>query len=339
MSFVDRFGREVRKIRLSVTDRCNFRCLYCLPEEPTWLPRDEILSFEELERVARVLVSHGVTRVRLTGGEPLLRRGLPRLVERLSALPGLEGLTMTTNGYYLGEQAKALRDAGLQAVTVSLDALDRETFEALVLRPSFERVMSGIQAALDAGFAPIKINCVAMRGKNEHQVLAFAELARSGPYVVRFIEYMPLDSGHGWDMSQVVTGAEIRARIAERWPLEPIAQPAAAATTRSAGTVAGRDPATRFRFADGRGEIGFISSVSEPFCGSCDRIRLTAEGKLLNCLFGLKDYDLRGLLRGGASDDAIAAVVRQAVEEKEAGHLINRPGFIQPRRAMVSIGG
>ncbi len=235
---------------------------------------------------------------------------------------------MTTNAYHLGEQAKALREAGLRAVTVSLDALDRETFEALARRPAFARVRAGIEAAVAAGFAPIKINCVTMRGVNEEQVLAFAELARSGPFVVRFIEFMPLDSGGTWDLTKVVTGAEVRARIEQeqRWPLEAVPGD-------------GRDPARTWRFRDGRGEVGFISSVSEPFCGSCDRIRLTAEGKVLNCLFGHLDYDLRAVLRGGGSDEDVVAVVRRAVEEKAAGHLINRPGFIQPRRAMAAIGG
>jgi cyclic pyranopterin phosphate synthase len=330
MAFVDRFGREVRKLRLSVTDRCNFRCTYCLPVEPTWLPRAEILSFEEIERVVRALVPQGVRKLRLTGGEPLLRRDLERLVARLARVPGVEGLAMTSNGYFLAEKAKALREAGLRSITVSLDALDAATFDALARRPAFARVMAGIEAALAAGFPEIKINSVILRGVNEGEVVRLAELARSGPFVVRFIEFMPLDSGGGWDLSRVVVGAEVRRRIEERWPLEPVAPPVAGS---------GRDPAARYRFRDGRGEVGFISSVSEPFCASCDRIRLTADGKLLNCLFGLVDYGLRALLRGDAGDEELIAAVRRAVEEKEAGHLINRPGFIQPRRAMAGIGG
>ena len=259
MPFVDSFGRAVRKIRLSVTDRCNFRCTYCLPEEPVWLPRRELLSFEELERVARVLVPHGVAKIRLTGGEPLLRRDLPRLVARLATIPGLEGLSITTNGYHLGQQAKPLREAGLRSVTVSLDGLDAATVDALARRACFNRIQAGIRAALAAGFAPIKINCVIVRGVNEHQIEGFAELARSGPYVVRFIEFMPLDSGGTWDMSRVVTGAEIRQRIEARFAIERVSSGAP-------GPDAARDPASRWRFRDGPGEIGFISSVSEPFC-------------------------------------------------------------------------
>lgn len=326
MAFVDGFGREVRKLRISVTDRCNLRCLYCLPEEPLWLPREEILSFEEIERVARALAPHGVSKLRLTGGEPLLRRDLDRLVAKLAAIEGIRSIAITTNGYYLAQHAVALREAGLQAVTVSLDALDAKTFQALTKRPAFEQVMRGLEAAVAAGFAPVKLNCVTLVGQNEDQILGFAELARSGPYVVRFIEYMPLDSGGAWDLSRVLTGAEVRRRIEARYPLEPISGD-------------GREPARRWRFRDGQGEVGFISSVSEPFCGSCDRIRLTAEGKILNCLFGHVDYDLRALLRAGAGPEALADVVRSAVAAKEAGHLINRPGFIQPRRAMASIGG
>jgi cyclic pyranopterin phosphate synthase len=326
MSFVDAFGREVRKIRLSVTDRCNFRCGYCLPVEPVWLPRADLLSFEEIERVARLLVPHGVEKLRLTGGEPLLRRDLELLVAGLAAIPGVRGLSITTNGYHLAEKARALREAGLRTVTVSVDALHAATFDALVRRASFDRVMAGIEAALAAGFSPIKLNCVLVRGVNDDQIQGFAELARSGPYVVRFIEFMPLDSGGTWDMSKVVRGEEVRQRITERWPLE-------------AGPGDPHDPARVWRFRDGRGEIGFISSVSEPFCRSCDRIRLTADGKILNCLFGHVEYDLRAVLRGGGSDAEVVDLVRWAVAEKGPGHLINRPGFVRPRRAMVSIGG
>lgn len=325
-SLVDSFGREVRKLRLSVTDRCNFRCTYCLPEEPTWMPRAELLTFEEIERVAGILAPLGVRKLRLTGGEPLVRRDLVRLVARLAAIPGIDGLAMTTNGFHLGEYAKGLRDAGLKAVTVSLDALDPETFFELVRRPAFDRVIAGLDAALAAGFRPIKINCVTMRGINEDHVLRFAEMSRSGDFNVRFIEYMPLDSGDRWDLSKVVPGSEVRARISERWPLRAIPGD-------------GREPASRYEFVDGRGEIGFISSVSEPFCGSCDRIRLTADGKILNCLFGNVEYDVRAVLRDGGDDAAVAAVVRRAVGEKAAGHLINRPGFVKPKRSMVMIGG
>jgi len=326
MPFTDTFGRVVRKLRLSVTDRCNLRCRYCLPVEPTWLPRADLLTFEEIERFVRVVVPHGVDRLRLTGGEPLLRRDLAGLVERLAAIPGVDSLAMTTNGVGLDEHAKRLREAGLGAVTVSLDALDPEMYRELVKRDELGRVFAALDTARAVGLTPIKINTVVMRGVNEDQVERFAGMARERAMVVRFIEYMPLDSGGAWDMTQVVSGDELRRRISARWPLEPIAR-------------AGNDPATRWRFADGRGEIGFISSVTEPFCGSCDRIRLTADGKLLNCLFGKVEYDVRALLRGGASDQQIVALVQSAVQKKEAGHLINRPGFEQPRRVMSAIGG
>ena len=324
---VDAYGRTARKLRISVTDRCNLRCLYCLPEEPAWLPRAEILSFEEIERVARVLVGLGVEKVRLTGGEPLVRTDVQKLAARLALIPGLKGLTMTTNGLHLDEKARPLKEAGLTGLTVSLDALDPETYTRLVRRDALSRVLKGLDSALAAGFSPLKINMVVMRGANDEAVAEFAQLARSGPYIVRFIEFMPLDSGGTWTPERVVTAKEILERVNNVAAVEPVPDQDA------------HDPARRYRFRDGRGEVGIIAAVSEPFCAQCDRIRLTADGRFLNCLFGHVEYDVRSVLRGGGSDDDIAAVARRAVGEKGPGHLINRPGFIQPRRPMVAIGG
>jgi cyclic pyranopterin phosphate synthase len=327
MSFSDSFGRVVRKLRVSVTDRCNFRCLYCLPEEPRWVPRSQILSFEEIERVVGVMLANGVHKVRLTGGEPLVRRDVTKLVAHLARLHGLSVLSMTTNGFYLAEHAAELKAAGLDAVTVSLDSLNPEQFRELVRRDALVKVMEGIEAALAAGFSPIKLNVVPMRGVNEQAIDDFARLARSGPYIVRFIEYMPLDSGGKWSTEKVVSAAEIIERLSAIAPLELVRDQDP------------HQPSRRYRFADGRGEIGLIASVTQPFCDRCDRIRLTADGKILNCLFSHDEFDLRGPLRNGASDQQLADLIAGAVARKKEGHVINQPGFVPPPRPMVSLGG
>ncbi|MDI3297988.1 MAG: GTP 3',8-cyclase MoaA [Bacillota bacterium] len=321
---VDRFGRVVRKLRISVTDRCNFRCQYCMPSENVrWLPRSEILTFEEIARLARVAVGLGVQRVRLTGGEPLARPEMEVLVEQLAAIEGLRDLSMTTNGYFLPEKAEALRRAGLGSLNISLDSLRRDRFAELTRRDTFERVLEGIRAALAAGF-PVKINTVLMRGINEDEVTDFIEWGRQMGVRVRFIEFMPLDGDRRWSRERVVTADEILAEAAKLGPVESVeADP--------------HQPARAYRVAGV--EFGIIASVSRPFCHQCDRIRLTADGKIRNCLFALEETDLRGPLRSGADDEALAAVMRGAVWSKWEGHLINRQDFRQPERAMYAIGG
>src|SRR5215210_1954160 len=327
-SLTDGWGREIKSVRVSVMDNCNFRCRYCMPAEGLdWLGRDELLSFEELARVVRILASVGVEEVRLTGGEPLARRELPTLVSMLSPIPGVTDLSLTTNGVLLDRFAGPLVDAGLKRLNVSLDSLSHVRFAEITRRDALDRVLAGLEAAEHYDeLRPIKVNCVAMRGFTEVEVPALAELARRKPYVVRFIEFMPLDADESWRGDDVLTGAEIRALIEERWPLEEI--PAKASST-----------ARRFRFADGAGEIGFVSPVSEPFCSSCDRIRLTADGQLRTCLFSRREWDLKTPLREGATDAELAELVRWAVRHKELKHRINDPGFVRASRSMSQIGG
>jgi cyclic pyranopterin phosphate synthase len=325
---VDSWGREIHSLRVSVTDRCNFRCRYCMPAEGLeWLERDALLNFEEIARLVRVLAAMGVDEVRLTGGEPLVRRELPTLVRMLAATPGVHDLSLTTNGVLLDRFAGPLVDAGLRRLNVSLDSLSHVRFAEITRRDALDRVLAGLEEAERyPQLRPIKVNCVAMRGFTEEEVPALAELARRKPYVVRFIEFMPLDADQSWRGDDVLTGAEIRALIEERWPLVEIA--AKASST-----------ARRFRFADGAGEIGFVSPVSEPFCSSCDRIRLTADGHLRTCLFSRREWDLRTPLRDGASDDELARLLRFAVRHKELKHRINEPGFVRASRSMSQIGG
>ena len=325
---VDSWGREIRSIRVSVTDKCNFRCRYCMPAEGLdWLPRDEVLSFEEIARLVRVLAAMGVDEVRLTGGEPLVRRELPVLVGMLADTPGVRDLSLTTNGVLLDRLAGPLVAAGLRRLNVSLDSLAHVRFAEITRRDALDRVLAGLEVAESyPELRPIKVNCVAIRGFTEAEVPAFAELARRKPYVVRFIEFMPLDADQAWHEDEVLTGAEIRALIEEHWPLVEV--PAKASST-----------ARRFRFADGAGEIGFVNPVSEPFCSSCDRIRMTADGQLRTCLFSRKEWDLKTPLREGASDDELAALLRFAVRHKELKHRINEPGFVRASRSMSQIGG
>jgi cyclic pyranopterin phosphate synthase len=331
----DSYGRIVRDLRISVTDRCNFRCQYCMPEEGMeWLPRTEVLTFEEIERIARICVERfGVESIRLTGGEPTVRAKLPTLVALLSALRvggGSDGrpveLAMTTNGATLRLIAQDLFDAGLNRLNISCDSLRRDRFLAITKRDSLDAVLDGIDAAVRVGFHPVKLNCVLMRGINDDEVVDFARFGRERGVRVRFIEFMPLDASDEWSAKRVVPGAEIVAAINEVFPLEPIGE-------------RGSQPAERYRFLDGAGEVGVISSVSEPFCGACDRIRLTAEGQLRNCLFAVHETDLRALLRGGGSDDDLAAAISDNVARKWAGHSINQVTFIRPARSMSQIGG
>jgi cyclic pyranopterin phosphate synthase len=324
----DSWGREIHSVRVSVTDKCNFRCKYCMPAEGLeWLPRDEVLSYEEIARIVRVLAAMGVDEVRLTGGEPLVRRELPVLVSLLAETPGVRDLSLTTNGVLLDRLAGPLVEAGLTRLNVSLDSLSHVRFAEITRRDALDRVLAGLaEAERYPELRPIKVNCVAVRGFTEDEVPALAELARRKPYVVRFIEFMPLDADEAWREDEVLTGGEIRALIEERWPLEEI--PAKPSST-----------ARRFRFADGAGEIGFVNPVSEPFCSSCDRIRLTADGQLRTCLFSRREWDLKTPLRDGATDDDLADLIRFAVRHKELKHKINDPGFVRASRSMSQIGG
>jgi GTP 3',8-cyclase len=325
---IDGHGRRIADLRVSVTDRCNFRCQYCMPAEGLpWLDRDQILTFEEIERVVRLAVEMGIEDVRLTGGEPLVRRDFPQLVGMLASLRGLRDLSLTTNGYLLGRDADALVAAGIQRVNVSIDSLQRDRFFQMTRRDSLPQVLEGLEAiARHPEVRPIKVNAVAMRDFTEEEALPFAEFARSTAFQVRFIEFMPLDGDHAWTPDSVLTGDELRRIIHSVYPLEERPrEPSATARV--------------FRFADGQGEIGFINPVSEPFCGDCNRIRLTAEGKLRTCLFSLHETDLRAPLRAGASDDELEGIVRAAVWRKELKHHVGEKGFRQPPRTMSAIGG
>ena len=324
---VDRYGRLHHDLRISVTDRCNLRCVYCMPEEGmTFLPRGELLTFEEIERVARVARSVGVTSIRLTGGEPLVRRGLVELVSRLHHL-GFDDIAMTTNGTQLALMAGALKSAGLTRVNISCDSLRAERFSSLRRRGDLATVLAAMDAAEDADLTPLKVNVVLLRGDNDDEILAFADFARTTGRIVRFIEFMPLDGQGQWSRDQLVPGREVYERINEVWPLEAVVDPQRVA------------PAERFRFRDGTGEIGLISSVTEPFCGTCNRLRLTADGSLRNCLFSDDEHTVRELVRAGASDDDLATQLRRAVWAKFPGHAINEPAFLAPHRSMSMIGG
>ena len=324
----DTQGRVVRDLRISVTDRCNLRCVYCMPAEGMpWLPRTEILSYEEITRFARLCLEFGVTGIRLTGGEPTVRQDLPQLVAMLGALrPGLD-LSLTTNGIRIPALAGALRDAGLTRINVSLDTLDRERFKAIARRDRLAEVIAGLEAARAVGFSPIKINAVLMRGFNDDEAVPLARWARDKGYQLRFIEWMPLDFQKSWDRKKLVGAAEILEQLHAAFPLEPmrVTDPSA--------------PATMYRYLDGGGSVGVIASVTRPFCGHCDRIRLTADGQIRTCLFANNEYDFRAAMRSGADDDAIAKLLEAAVWRKEPGHLINSPFFKQPERGMSAIGG
>jgi GTP 3',8-cyclase len=325
----DSWGREIKSVRVSVTDKCNFRCTYCMPAEGLeWLGRKEILSFEEITRLVGVLARVGVDEIRLTGGEPLVRRDLPVLVGMLARTEGVRDLSLTTNGVLLDRLAGPLVEAGLQRLNVSLDSLNHVRFAEITRRDALDAVLRGLdEAERYPELRPIKVNCVAVKGFTETEVPALAELARRKPYVVRFIEFMPLDADEAWREDDVLTGAEIRTLIeAEHGPLVEL--PAKASST-----------ARRFRFADGAGELGFVNPVSEPFCSSCDRIRITADGQLRTCLFSRREWDLKTPLREGADDEEVVRLLRFAVRHKELKHRINDPGFVRASRSMSQIGG
>ena len=325
----DSYGRIADDLRISITDRCNFRCIYCMPAEGLkWLKRDDLLRFEEITRLARLFVErYGVRTIRITGGEPLVRVKVEELVGMINEIDPTLDITMTTNGVLLREKAQLLKDAGLKRINISLDTLHMDRFHEIARSDAFKRVMDGIDASSEAGLSPIKLNMVVMKGKNDDEVVDFARLARDKGYEVRFIEFMPLDGDNIWTVDQVVPSRRIQEQIEDLFPLEPVVD------TRPG-------PATRFKFADGTpGGVGFISSVSQAFCTTCNRIRLTAEGGLRTCLFSLQETPLRELIRSGASDDHLGRVIETAVWRKEEGHLINQPGFIKPAKNMSQIGG
>jgi len=326
---VDRLGRMHKSLRISVTDRCNIRCFYCMPNENVrFRPRDEILTFEEIARFVDVVSQMGVSRLRLTGGEPLVRADLSRLVRMLADLPTVEDLALTTNGILLAEQAAELRRAGLQRLNISLDTLQEEVFQKISRREGLDRVLAGIAAAQDAGFERIRLNAVAIHGLTETEIVPLARFARERGLELRFIEFMPLDGEQHWQASDVLDGAVIRRTLElEFGPLTPVARSHPS------------QPASDFEYADGHGRIGLINPVSQPFCGDCDRLRLTAEGQVRNCLFSTAEWDARAILRGDGTDDELADLVRDCILAKAPAHGINTPDFIRPERAMYQIGG
>ncbi len=326
-SLVDKFGRRIINLRVSVTDRCNFRCVYCMPAAGMqWMERKHLLTFEEIERLVRLFAELGIDRLRITGGEPLMRKDLDRLVRKLKAVPGIKNIGLTTNGFFLEEQADALADAGLDRINVSLDSLERAKFERMVRRDMLQKVLRGIGRVAELPIRPIKINVVVIKGVNEDEIPAFTRLARDRAFNVRFIEFMPLGADDDWGSEKVVPSAEVLKRAEEVAPLVPVDDD-------------GLHPASEFRFADGKGTIGVIPSVSQPFCDKCNRVRITPDGQFRTCLFSLGETDLKELLRGGATDDELKSVIRGSVWEKEEGHLINSPDFKRPMRTMSQIGG
>ena len=345
---VDSHGRTLRDLRVSVTDRCNFRCLYCLPETEAaqnfyrgrwatqpeskpiawqWQPKSKLLTFEEIERVVRLAVNLGIQKIRLTGGEPLLRQNLEQLVARIAALPGVTDLALTSNGFLFPQKGAALRAAGLQRISFSLDSLDPANFKRITGRDGLAEVLASIRLARELGMHPVKVNAVIIRGLNDHEIEALAEFARAEDLPLRFIEFMPLDSAHSWQKELVMPGREILARLQARHALVPALR------------VNQSETARRWTFADGRGELGLISPVSEPFCGHCNRLRLTADGKIRTCLFSVTEHDLRTRLRSAATDDELSAYLQSVVWQKEDRHHIGEPEFAQPERSMSCIGG
>lgn len=329
MKLIDSFGRVHNNLRISVTDRCNIRCFYCMPAENVqFMERSELLTFEEIERFVRVAVKLGVNKIRLTGGEPLVRRELSKLVKKIRAIPEIHDIGITTNGILLAEQAQDLWNAGLRRINVSLDALNPVKFKEITRREGYEKVIEGIQAAQNVGFDPVKINAVSVRGLTEEEIVPFGHFARKTGVELRFIEFMPLDADNAWERNKVLFAHEIIETLSkEILPLVPLPDQDPSA------------PATEFQFADGVGRVGFIASVSQPFCMSCNRFRLTADGKIRNCLFSLEETDIKSLIRGGANDEAIAQAITESIAAKKEGHEINTARFIQPDRPMYSIGG
>jgi cyclic pyranopterin phosphate synthase len=326
----DSYNRKIRDLRVSLTDRCNFRCFYCLPNgEPPLARKETILTFEEIARISRIFVSLGIEKIRLTGGEPLIRRDVPQLVELLADLkPDLRDIALTTNGFDLPRHAPALKAAGLDRVTISLDSLDARNFEDMTGVDALGKVLEAIRVSKDSGFEPVKINAVIVRGRNDHEIVDLARFARDNDVSMRFIEFMPLDSGDEWDRNLVVSGREIREKIESAFPLELVAQDR------------GLETAWKYRFADGsEGEIGIIAPVTEMFCGQCSRIRLTADGQIRTCLFSTVEHDLRSVIRSGASDDEVADFIRGVAMKKEPRHYINDTAFTPASRTMSFIGG
>lgn len=325
----DAWNRVHTSLRISVTDRCNIRCFYCMPQEVIkFRPRHEILTFEEIVRFVQVVVPLGIRRLRLTGGEPLVRADLSQLVAQLAQVPGVEDIALTTNGILLADQAEGLRRAGLRRLNISLDALSPETFRTIARRDGLEQVLAGIEAAQSVGFERIRLNAVAIAGLTEPEIVPLGHFARQHQLELRFIEYMPLDAEQRWDAGQVLTGNLIRQILeAEFGQLTPVER----------GDPS--QPAVDYAFADGRGRIGFINPVSEPFCGACNRLRITAEGQLRNCLFSTEEWDARALLRNGGTDAELIELVRNCVAAKKPGHGIDSPDFLRPQRAMYQIGG
>ncbi len=326
---VDSLGRIHTNLRVSVTDRCNIRCFYCMPlENVQFRPRAEILTFEEIERFVRIAAGLGVNKLRLTGGEPLVRADLDQLIRRLVAVPGITDVALTTNGVLLAEQARRLKEAGLHRLNISLDGLKEETFQRIARRTGLDRVLAGIEAAQQVGFEKIRLNAVAIRGITEDEIVPLGEFARQQNLELRFIEFMPLDADGNWQTDQVISGGQIRQRLEEAFAqLVPADRPDPS------------QPAMDFVFADGRGRIGFINPVSAPFCGTCNRLRITAEGQVRNCLFSTREWDARQLLRSEASDASIAEQLVACVQAKKPGHGIDSDEFVKPERAMYQIGG
>ncbi len=329
MKLIDSFGRVHNNLRISVTDRCNIRCFYCMPAENVqFMERSELLTFEEIERFVRVAVKLGVNKVRLTGGEPLVRRELSKLVAKIRAIPEIHDIGITTNGILLAEQAQDLWNAGLRRINVSLDALSPVKFKEITRREGYEKVLEGIEAAQKVGFDPVKINAVSVRGLTEEEIVPFGHFARKTGVELRFIEFMPLDADNAWEREKVLFAHEIIETLSkEIMPLVPLEDQDPSA------------PATEFQFEDGLGRVGFIASVSQPFCMSCNRFRLTADGKIRNCLFSLEETDIKTLIRNGADNESIAQAITQSITVKKEGHEINTARFIQPDRPMYSIGG
>lgn len=326
---LDRYGRLHSNLRISVTDRCNIRCFYCMPDTSiVFKPKAEILTFEEIERFARVMASVGVNKLRLTGGEPLVRAHLAELVESLAAIPGVEDLALTTNGMLLADQAQPLKDAGLERINISLDTLSADTFQQITRRTGLDQVLQGIQAAQEVGFKKIRLNAIAIRGLTEKEIVPLASFARRRKLELRFIEFMPLDAEDQWQSDQVLTGEAIRARLEAAFgPLHPVER------------LDVSQPAVDYKFSDGIGQVGFINPVSQPFCSDCNRLRLTAEGQVRNCLFSTSEWDARQLMRNGSSNRQILDLVRDCVAHKQPGHGINTTDFEKPARAMYQIGG
>lgn len=327
----DSYRRAIRDLRVSLTDRCNFRCFYCLPHgEPPIAPKEQMLSYEEIEYLCDIFVSLGIEKIRLTGGEPMLRRDIETIIRKLNQLKasGLKDLALTTNGYYLPDRARSLKSAGLDRITISLDSLKRDVFKRMTGVDVLDRVLAGIDAAKEAGLDPIKINAVIVRGHNNDELVDFAAFAREHDLKMRFIEFMPLDSGHDWSRDDVVSGREIRETISAQFPLVAV------------DVERGSETSSRYRFADGApGEIGIIAPVTEAFCGACSRIRLTADGQIRTCLFSTVEYSLRDVLRSGASRQELVSYIESVVNKKEPRHYINDPGFVAPSRTMSFIGG